>query len=262
MKLGMPTLIELNTLEENVKLCKLLGLDFVEINMNLPFFQSDRIMASELRRLQKAYDVDFTFHLPEDIDIAHLNDKVRAVNHQIVLETLELMMAVECNKLNMHMNNGIYFKLPQEKIFLYEKFNDAYMENINAFRQQVSHLIKGIHMKVCIENTGIFHKNYLVKAVDHILDSECFALTWDIGHDYSSGHLDAPFMLERLHRIDHFHIHDAIGEKNHLELFTGEIQIQDFLNLIHEKGASAVIETKSKDALERSVQALKKRGLL
>ncbi|GAU78484.1 hypothetical protein [Fusibacter sp. 3D3] len=32
--LGMPTLIELDTLEDNVKLCKSLGLDFVEINMN------------------------------------------------------------------------------------------------------------------------------------------------------------------------------------------------------------------------------------
>ena len=39
MEFGMPTLIEQETLEETVKLCKDLGLDFVELNMNLPQYQ-------------------------------------------------------------------------------------------------------------------------------------------------------------------------------------------------------------------------------
>ncbi|WP_259473503.1 hypothetical protein [Clostridium estertheticum] len=33
---GMPTLIETNSIESCVKLCKELGLDFIELNMNLP----------------------------------------------------------------------------------------------------------------------------------------------------------------------------------------------------------------------------------
>ncbi len=49
MKLGMPTLIELNTLEDNAKLCKELGLDFIEINMNLPQFQAFYIVCRTLK---------------------------------------------------------------------------------------------------------------------------------------------------------------------------------------------------------------------
>lgn len=33
---GMPTLIQCESLEECIALCKELGLDFIEINMNLP----------------------------------------------------------------------------------------------------------------------------------------------------------------------------------------------------------------------------------
>ncbi len=50
MKLGMPTLIELNTLEDNAKLCKELGLDFIEINMNLPQFQASTLSAEHLNK--------------------------------------------------------------------------------------------------------------------------------------------------------------------------------------------------------------------
>ena len=33
---GMPTLIELNTLEESAALCRELGLKFIELNMSFP----------------------------------------------------------------------------------------------------------------------------------------------------------------------------------------------------------------------------------
>ena len=45
MDFGMPTLIELKSLEACVALCKENGLQFVEINMNLPEYQADRINA-------------------------------------------------------------------------------------------------------------------------------------------------------------------------------------------------------------------------
>ncbi len=61
MQYGMPTLIELNTLEENVQLCKSLGLDFVEINMNFPAYQLDNLNVSDLLRLQSSYDVFLHF---------------------------------------------------------------------------------------------------------------------------------------------------------------------------------------------------------
>ena len=37
MKIGMPALVEYNTLDELVNLCLKLKLDFIELNMNLPY---------------------------------------------------------------------------------------------------------------------------------------------------------------------------------------------------------------------------------
>ena len=43
MQFGMPTLIENRTLEENVSLCSSLGLQFIELNMNFPEYQVDKL---------------------------------------------------------------------------------------------------------------------------------------------------------------------------------------------------------------------------
>ena len=40
LQFGMPTLIELDDLEDAMKLCNELGLSFVELNMNLPQYQT------------------------------------------------------------------------------------------------------------------------------------------------------------------------------------------------------------------------------
>lgn len=43
MQYGMPTLIENRTLSENISLCKELGLNFIELNMNFPEYQIDKL---------------------------------------------------------------------------------------------------------------------------------------------------------------------------------------------------------------------------
>ena len=43
MQFGMPTLIENKTLGDNVELCRELGLQFIELNMNFPEYQIDKL---------------------------------------------------------------------------------------------------------------------------------------------------------------------------------------------------------------------------
>ena len=58
MQFGMPTLIENRTLEDNAALCAELGLRFVELNMNFPEYQVDRLeQVEELRRIAEAAGV-------------------------------------------------------------------------------------------------------------------------------------------------------------------------------------------------------------
>ena len=60
MFLGMPTLIEKSDVKDCVKLCESLGLDFIELNMNLPEYQPDRIdvekLVDALKKRGKVYN--------------------------------------------------------------------------------------------------------------------------------------------------------------------------------------------------------------
>jgi len=40
---GMPTLIEIKSLEDTISLCKELDLNFIELNMNLPQYQVEEL---------------------------------------------------------------------------------------------------------------------------------------------------------------------------------------------------------------------------
>ena len=51
MEWGMPTLIEIDTLEECAALCKELGLHFIELNMNLPQYQAGAVDVARCRAI-------------------------------------------------------------------------------------------------------------------------------------------------------------------------------------------------------------------
>ena len=48
MQFGTPTLIELKTTEACAALCRELGLSFIELSMDLPDYQADKINVDEL----------------------------------------------------------------------------------------------------------------------------------------------------------------------------------------------------------------------
>lgn len=256
LTLGMPTLIEFDTLEQNARLCSELGLSFVEINMNLPQYQTHNLDAAMLRDLQKRHNIFFTFHLPEDIDIAHFNPRVRQAYIDTVLDTIELMKQIGSPIVNMHMSTGIYFTLPGERIFLFDKFADKYSEAINSFGDEVEKRISGYGIKFMIENTGDYNKPFITQAVSQLIAKEDIYLTWDIGHDYSSGQLDKQYILNNLTNLKHMHVHDAVGESNHLALYDGEMDLKYYINIAKQKQLTVVIETKTKNALIKSVRTL------
>ena len=76
-QLGMPTLIENATLEDNVALCSSLGLNFVELNMNFPEYRIDRLeQTDEMIQLAKQAGIYYTVHLDENLNIADFNPLV------------------------------------------------------------------------------------------------------------------------------------------------------------------------------------------
>ena len=70
MDFGMPTLIETANLEECAVLCKELGLQFVELNMNLPQYQINKIDTEKVLQISEEYGIYYTIHLDENLIIS------------------------------------------------------------------------------------------------------------------------------------------------------------------------------------------------
>ena len=269
MQFGMPTLIENRTLEDNVALCKHLGLKFIELNMNFPEYQTDKLEQTDaLISLAEQAGIYYTIHLDENLNIADFNRLVSDAYLETVRRSIEVARKLLCLRnrygdnsqpliLNMHMNHGIYITLPDRKVQMYERDFETYMQSFFAFRSLCEKWIGDSDVMIAVENTDGF-RAYEQEAIGYLLDSPVFGLTWDIGHSKAIHETDVPFILEHQDHLIHFHIHDGTENppRNHLALGDGEINLSDRLKLADSRNARCVLETKTIAALKQSVRWL------
>lgn len=256
MDFGMPTLIENDTLEDNVKLCNELGLRFIELNMNLPQFQSDVINVDFFKGIAQDYNVYYTIHMDEQFDFACFNSRITDAYIATMIEDISLAKKLKVPVINMHLASGVYFTLPYEKVYLYDRNRDKYLESVRKFKDIVAEQIGDYPLKICIENCSGY-KDFQIEAIDTLLCDSRFALTFDIGHDYCIGGRDKDEILARKNRLFHMHLHDATKDNNHLPLGDGEIEIQQYIQLAKEQGCRVVLETKTVNGLRKSVKWLR-----
>ena len=270
MQFGMPTLIENRTLLDNVNLCKNLNLQFIELNMNFPEYQVDKLeQIDDLIRIAEDAEIYYTIHLDENLNIADFNPLVTEAYLETVRRSIEVAKKLlplrnhygdpgQPLTLNMHMNHGIFITLPDRKVQMYDRDFDTYMKSFASFRTLCEKWIADSDIKIVVENTDGF-REYEKKAIDHLLESPAFGLTWDIGHSKAAGEKDVPYITEHEERLIHFHIHDGseTPPKNHLALGDGEIDLASRLELAKRRNARCVLETKTIEALKTSVEWLK-----
>lgn len=256
MDLGMPTLIETRNLEDCAALCRELKLQFIEINMNLPQYQPDKIDIAELNKIADEYDIYCTIHLDENLNPADFNPYIAEAYTKTVVKTIETAKQLNIPVLNMHLSRGVHFTLPDKKVFLFEKYKEKYLQGITDFRNICENAIGNSNIKISIENCDGY-TDFQIEAMDLLLQSHAFALTFDIGHNHGINGKDEKTIISRADRLLHFHIHDAVGRKNHLALGDGEIDLQKYLKLAEAHRCRAVIETKTTAALKKSAEYLR-----
>ncbi len=252
-------MIETGTVEDCARLCRDLGLNFVELNLNFPQFLLNKLDAGELKRLAAEYGIGYTIHLDDEMSVADFNPYVSRGYCRTVVDAVNLAKQIGAKKLNMHMSRGAKYTLPDRVIYFFEAYEEDYLNNICLFRDAVAQAVGDSGILICVENTAGFLP-FQQKAVDALLESPAFALTFDIGHNYCAGNADEAWILARKDRLRHFHIHDALdGKKDHRELGAGELDIKGYLSLARELGASVVLETKTVESLTRSAQWVRAR---
>lgn len=259
MDWGIPTLIEAPGAEESARLCRKLGFSFVELNMNLPEYQ--RMDVSLLRAVSQRYGVYFTVHLDENMDVCDFNPRVAEAYMQTMLDTISAARKLGVPVLNMHLSKGVYFTLPDKKVYLYDINREHFWGRIREFIARCEDAAGG-EVTLCIENTGTYALPFLREALEMFLQSPLFGLTFDIGHDHSAGGVDKPLILQHQDRLRHFHIHDALGKKNHMKLGTGELDLEWYISLAERNNCRAVLEVKTARALRESAEWLRELGYI
>lgn len=261
MDIGMPELIEVDSLTARVKLCAGLGLDFVELNMNIPSSQAGALRAGDLNALKKKYGIYFTVHLDENLNPFDFNRKVSEAYSDTLKDTVALAKEAEIPLLNMHLAEGVYFTMPDEKIYLYDRYENVYLDSVRAFRDDFDKEARDSGVTIAVENTNGY-RAFQQKAIDILLESEVFALTYDIGHGACAGYADEKFITERRTRLKHFHVHDSANGKCHLPLGEGTADWRKYLAAAENLDCRAVIETKTVAGLEASVYVLRKENFI
>lgn len=256
----MPALIEAAEISDCAALCAELGLQFIELNMNLPQYQLDEIDIESFKNIAAKHGIYYTIHLDENLNVSDFNPYVAEAYRRTVSDTIELAKELGAPALNMHLSEGVYFTLPDKKVYLFDEYKERYLKSIAVFRDECEAAIGKSNIKICIENCSGY-KDFQLEALDILLESPVFGLTFDIGHNHGVGGADEPVIMSRKDRLCHMHIHDAAGKKNHLALGTGELDLRKYLSLAAQTNSRVVLETKTIAGLMKSVQWLRKRGI-
>lgn len=254
MYLGMPTLLELNTLEEQAALCQTLKLSFVEINLNIPSFGPEYLSPEQILKLQEQYGVQFTIHLPEEIDVASYNEPIRLATVCYIESIMNWASACNISTITMHLNKGVYFTLPQGKQYLNEKYFSKYLDILMKSMRQLYAVADALGISLCIENTNNFTLSHISEALKVLSSLKGFAITWDVGHDAKTCFDESQVISLYKNCVKHMHLHDFDNKSNHLPLMTGQLEIDNYLSIAKDQHMKVVIEVKDKESLCSSLK--------
>lgn len=260
IQFGAPTMVEMATLEQGAKACHDLGLHFLELNINFPQYLLPNLDVERLRALGEQYGIFYTLHLDDEMSIADFNPYIAQGYCQTVYDAIELSKKLGIGKLNMHLSRGAKYTLPDRVIYFFEAYEQEYLERIRAFREECTRRIGDSGILICVENTAGYLP-FQRKAVELLLESPVFGLTFDIGHNYCSGDMDEAWILSHADRLKHFHIHDCLeGKKDHRTLGTGVLDVSRYLQIAEKLGCTAVVETKTVESLEQSMAWIRRKA--
>ena len=262
MKFGLPTLVECNSVKECVLLANELGLDFVEINMSFPDYTAGRLDVDELKTLRDEYGVFYTIHADESLNPFDFNKKVSDCYFEVMRDTIRVAKEISAPIINLHLQKGIYVTLPERVILLTDVYFDEYRDNVRRFINMCGEELRGSDTRIAIENvdTNTFSTSQLAM-LPEFLSSDSFGLTLDTGHEMALDYKDTPVFEKYGDKVIHMHLHDCKGKKPHLALGGGDIDIKEKLNMLKPEG-TCLIEVKTVDGLRRSVEYMRKNGIL
>ncbi len=262
MKFGMPTLVECKDITETANGASRLGLDFVEVNMSFPQYLPSRSNAQEYKALAKKHGIFYTVHADEQLNPFDFNPAVSECYFRTMAECIDYSLEIGVPVINMHLLKGVYVTLPERVVLLTDVYKDEYIARVRDFIKMCEDRIAGRKMKICIENvdSNPFTSSQF-DALEFFIKSDAFGFTLDVGHDECMGGKDGVVIRKFPQKLFHMHLHDSDGKHAHLPLGEGIVNVGEKMSLL-KPDATCLIEVKTVEGLEKSVQFLKKNNYL
>jgi sugar phosphate isomerase/epimerase len=254
MKIGMPTLMECNSIEENIKIAKELGLDFLELNINMLYCTPTEQMRQDLIRFKEVYQIDFTLHYYDTLDISSTS---RHYRNYLYTEFSEIGKYLEnvVDKIVLHLEPGAYMTINSVKEYVYASDETYVARTLNTV-QTIRDVLHTFGIKIVLENVPI---HPFMEELYKTLNEHGFMFCYDIGHNVIyHNYLYESFRQKYNLYVNHMHMHNVYNKKDHQELSKGEIYIPDVIAYAKHNDIDIVIEVKDLENLKKSVKLLQK----
>ncbi len=256
MKFGMPTLVECPDIFACCDVAEKYGLDFIEINMSFPQYQTETLDISALRTLMREKGLFYTIHADEQLNPFDFNKSVSECYFKIFGEYIEFAKALDIPVINMHLLKGVYVTLPDKVILLSDVYRQEYLQRVREFISMCEEKIGDFPLKIAIENVDSNpFTTAQCEALEYFMNSPVFALTLDVGHDDCMDGKDRHVFEKYPHKLVHMHLHDSDGKHAHLPLGEGRVNIREKLSMLSEN-ANCLVEVKTIKGLCESMKYL------
>lgn len=249
LKVGMPALMEFDSIKENYELAKELKLDFLELNINMSYCFPKPECREQLLKYKEESDMDFTLHYYDTVDVATPNENYQEYLYKD-MEQLASNLDGIIDRLVLHLEPGAFMTIHSEKRYVY-KYDKFYESRTVETLGKIRDILKAHNVMLVLENVPIhpFMENLYKE-----LGKNNFNFCWDIGHDRIYNNLLFSSFKEKYNlQVKHMHMHNVNNMKDHQELSLGQLEIEKYIDFATENDIHVVIEVKDSDNLKKSV---------
>ena len=249
LKVGMPALMEFDSIKENYELAKELNLDFLELNINMSYCFPKPECREQLLKFKEESGMDFTLHYYDTVDVATPN-----LNYQEYLykdmEQLASNLDGIIDRLVLHLEPGAFMTIHSEKRYVY-KYDKFYESRTVETLDKIRNILNAHNIMLVLENVPI---HPFMENLYKTLGENKFNFCWDIGHDRIYNNLLFSSFKEKYNlQVKHMHMHNVNNMKDHQELAVGQLEIEKYIDFATDNDIHVVIEVKDSDNLRKSV---------
>jgi len=251
---GMPTLMEYNSVKDNIEYAKKLKLDFVELNINMLYCYPTPEFRYEMLRYKDYYKINFSMHYYDTVDISSPN---RNYQNYLFKDMHELGYTLNgiIDRLVLHIEPGAFMTIHSEKEYVY-KFDQDYVYRTIDNLKKIRDILQTYDIELVLENVPI---HPFMEELYAALGEHDFGFCWDIGHDVIYNQFLFSTWREKYNlQIKHMHMHNVLkGTKDHQKLQVGNLQIDEYLKYAYANDIHIVVEVKDTENLKDSIEYIR-----